>query len=263
MAVRPKLGPKLCLQFLSDLHLEMRKPKHGWLLAKRTVDAAKPDITILVLAGDIGHVSHIRTFLTALGNRYRHIVYVCGNHEFYGKRPVADILQSTRDLSLEFPHLHVLQNDILTCDQIPELGETRILGATLWSHIDDEAVPLMNDYIHINVEYRQRITCKETREWHARDVSWLRINLREGDLVVTHYPPSYTTLDPKYDAKYASAYASHLDEFIRSRRPAGWIFGHTHHAFIGKIGQTLLVSNPVGYVNQDTGVNFGQNLSIC
>jgi predicted phosphodiesterase len=51
------------------------------------------------------------------------------------------------------------------------------------------------------------------------------------------------------------AYASNLDEFVVESGAALWVHGHSHQAKQYLIGETLVVSNPRGYPEEDTGFN--------
>ena len=61
------------LHILSDLHLEFSQ-----------LDIPAVDAQILVLAGDIATGSKGIDFAKSVSSRYAHILYVMGNHEFYG-----------------------------------------------------------------------------------------------------------------------------------------------------------------------------------
>jgi predicted MPP superfamily phosphohydrolase len=65
---------------ISDIHLE-------FLPNVKSIIEKIPSADILVLAGDIGNVTHksndIECFLNDVKSKYRDVVYVAGNHEFY------------------------------------------------------------------------------------------------------------------------------------------------------------------------------------
>jgi hypothetical protein len=70
-------------QYVSDIHLEFRdKPKK--------MPKIKSVAPYLILAGDIGrvhcdhHLNILKIFLVYCVERWRKVIYVPGNHEFYG-----------------------------------------------------------------------------------------------------------------------------------------------------------------------------------
>ena len=68
------------IQIASDLHIEyINQPID-------VDDFIKPVAPILVLAGDIGSLylyDQLHKFLSDLSNKFKHILYIPGNHEFY------------------------------------------------------------------------------------------------------------------------------------------------------------------------------------
>jgi predicted phosphodiesterase len=74
------------LQILSDLHLEMHADGGSGLI--RELDPAGVDV--LVLAGDITmarRYADLERVFKPLAKKYRHILYVPGNHEYYKSSP--------------------------------------------------------------------------------------------------------------------------------------------------------------------------------
>ena len=76
------------LQIMSDLHLEMHADGGAELI--RDLDPTGVDV--LVLAGDITmarHYENLESPFKALAQKYRHILYIPGNHEYYKSSPIA------------------------------------------------------------------------------------------------------------------------------------------------------------------------------
>jgi predicted phosphodiesterase len=106
----------------SDLHLELQKAPDTWL--------TEP-LDILVLAGDITKINRVGDFLIQLSDQYPNmeIIFVPGNHEFYG---CESMFQSESELSLqiaEYPKIHFLQ-----CSEVT-IHDIRFLGCTGWSQM--------------------------------------------------------------------------------------------------------------------------------
>src|SRR5205814_1727426 len=74
------------LQIMSDLHFEMHADGGAGLI--RGLDPTGVDV--LVLAGDItmaGRPANLQSVFEPLAKKYRHILYVPGNHEYYRSSP--------------------------------------------------------------------------------------------------------------------------------------------------------------------------------
>src|SRR3954470_24248112 len=107
------------LWVLSDLHLELTTP--GWALPS---GAARPEFDVLVVAGDL--IPRMERGVKWLAEQVpdRPVVYVAGNHEFYGedeRRSVEKAKAAAAGTSV-----HVIQNETV------RIGSVKFAGATLW-----------------------------------------------------------------------------------------------------------------------------------
>jgi Icc-related predicted phosphoesterase len=77
-------------------------------------------------------------------------------------------------------------------------------------------------------------------------------------VVVTHHAPSLLCVPASLlDDRMTAAYASRLDWLIEQHQPDLWVWGHIHEAVPPfRIGRTLMVSNPRGYVGQGVNPRF-------
>ena len=57
-------------------------------------------------------------------------------------------------------------------------------------------------------------------------------------------------------------YATELGNYIADSRITAWIYGHSHHSIDMTIGNTRLVSNPLGYVFCGENSNFNDSAVI-
>jgi predicted phosphodiesterase len=99
------------LQIYSDLHAEFAP-----------LEPASIDADVVILAGDID----IKSRGVKWANEVFQcpVVYVCGNHEYYGGH-IDNTLRKMKDAAM--PHVHVLENEVLILDQ------TRFLVRTAWT----------------------------------------------------------------------------------------------------------------------------------
>lgn len=252
---------RLKIQYASDLHLEFR----------RAPPRLVPVAPILVLAGDIGNPTEpiYRTFLQECARKWRDVVVVAGNHEFYNKRDASKWLPDTVEERLAAcraaaetagDNVHFLERDRVTLDGLA------FLGCTLWSDVTGVEARIergMNDCRMICAEGERVARAEDLKTWHWRDRAWLEGELaacREegrGAVVVTHHLPTYDLIASRYAGHPLTAgFASSLDALI-CEPVRGWICGHSHAASILYTGpgrSIPCVLNPLGYPRESDAV---------
>ena len=211
------------------------------------------------IPGDIGIGLQGAEWIWSMASRFKGIVYVAGNHEFYK----GNYTQVRKDLDeFSWPdNVHYLNGG--TCI----IGDIRFIGTTLWTD-NDRSDPMfamyvnrqLNDYTFIR--YGQNLFRPEhSAILHAQDreniVTHLsRVKENEKVVVVSHHLPSYQCVHKDYRGnKLNSAYASNLDDIIYYYKPILWLFGHSHKTCDIEIGSTHMRSNPRGYVEDSRGEN--------
>ncbi len=245
---------------LSDLHLE-RFHLDGPLPNGRLIDA---DADVVVLAGDIDS-SADGIYWASETFGAKPVVFVAGNHEFYG---------GTHEKTLAFMRheakqcgVHFLERDAV------EIDGYRFLGATLWTDFDvfgedkreksmAESMLYINDFRVISTERphnlyspdigpSRRFFPSDAIAIHEETVSWLEAELSRGDpaktIVVSHHAPHRNSVQPKYAADLTTgAFASDLTRLMGRARL--WIHGHMHDSSDYEVNGTRVVANPRGYV---------------
>ena len=251
------------IHYLSDLHLEFGKMPKSY--------QAPAGTDVVVLAGDIG--VGLMGIEWALKTFEVPIVYVAGNHEFYGQRTMQAFLREARAKAEASDRLHFLENESVWIDGVT------FAGATLWT--DYAAVPGMNqdfvlrrvqetmtDFRAITVETRSagqvyrsrkrqpRFTPRMAIARHHESLAFLDQEVEDlmpGEklVVVTHHAPSPQSL-PYHQAHSAidAAYVSNLELFVNDSGAALWIHGHLHNAVDYMIGDTRVLANCRGYVGE-------------
>lgn len=251
------------IQPVSDLHLETRD---GATLEDMVPPA---DVDLIVLAGDIATGTHgVEAAARLSADRNTPVVYVLGNHEYYGwhfPELASDCRETARALREHGTgEVHVLEREVLY------LGSVRVVGATLWT-----------DYrLHTHGDVQQvgrnrRIAARQladhhfihTRDGHFRPEDaqaahqhtreWLEAVLAETwdgpTVVVTHHAPVPQLSHPGYPGDgLAAAFASDLSGLIHMHPPALWISGHTHANADLTIRGTRFVANQPGYPHEET-----------
>ncbi|MGA2013895.1 MAG: metallophosphoesterase [Solirubrobacteraceae bacterium] len=235
------------LHVLSDLHLE-----------RAGFEPPEVDADVFVLAGDIGRgtdgVRWAREWAAG-----RPVLYLAGNHEFYG-HALPGLIAQLRAAAAGST-VSMMENDELI------VAGVRFLGCTLWSDFDFDGAErraqsmafcqrVVNDYEHIRLHPQGRtLTPLDTRTVHLASRRWLHDRLaRHHDgptVVITHHAPLILGRPPVAQLRaIAGAFASDLTELMGAERVALWIYGHTHRRADLEIRGTRVVSNPRGYPHQ-------------
>ena len=246
------------LRVLSDLHLEFFDDP---------ADAGirdDVDCDVVVLAGDIANgMDGLEWAVDTFSSRQ--IIYVMGNHEYYG-HDLNYLLARARE---DAPRLgiHLLENDEV------RLWGVRFLGCTLWSGFDsprhswrevtDLAHRVLADFSAIENGDKAFTPLAMTME-HDASRAWLETMLDPAlpSVVITHFAPARVGLNPRFDGGDLLTPYSHndLSDLLGDAAPL-WIHGHHHHSFdeavAGHNGQTRIVSNQRGYAREPTGFAAG------
>lgn len=238
------------IALLSDLHLE----RFTFQEAIRFIKGFDPNgIDVLVLAGDILPVKLGAAFLELFAERYKNVVYVGGNHCWWGQsvEKTQKILQA-----LSIPNFHYLENKTV------EIDGQRFLGATLW--FDQKEVERLG---HDWQDWSDFITIQGSYPWiyeqNKLTIEWLENNIQAGDVVVSHHMPSYQCVAPQFKgSQYNCFFANDLDDLIIRKEPKYWFSGHTHSSYDLTINKTRLVSNPYGYHDREVNDYFNKNLTF-
>lgn len=242
------------LHILSDLHLEFS-----------TFEPPATDADVIVLAGDIGKgnkgvVWARRAFPD------KEIIYVPGNHEFYGTR-------RTETLSLLRVAGQQTGVQILDEDEVV-FGGVRFLGCTLWtdfllfgeakkSTAMSDGQLCLNDFRSIREDdFTVPFTPVRSIELHEQALAWLKTKLDEPfngkTVVVTHHLPSKLSVVDRFKEKLLSAcFASELD-YLFGKMDL-YIHGHTHDNLDYEANGTRVICNPRGYVTMSGMENFDFN----
>jgi Icc-related predicted phosphoesterase len=252
-------------RLISDIHNEFYNELTQYTLPYMSGDENR----VLVIAGDFTMLKRGKTTansFTQMAKRFKAVVYVPGNHEYYGYRiDRKAALAKFQDMNPEgLDNVHFLIRDSVVIDGI------RFVGATLWTDMDRgnpitrmALVDKMNDFKAIDYKYEEFDTYHSynAKHWlleHSKDLSYIKKTVdgsEEPCIVVTHHAPSARSLDPDYawDTMGNFGYHSVLDEFILDRpKIQYWLHGHIHCTSDYMIGSTKVVCNPYGYGDEDT-----------
>lgn len=263
------------IRILSDLHLE-----HMWY---RIPPGRDDRDTILILAGDIaplmwsntvttdrydaGHmfkqeVEHrtLLSFLVQCSRQFKHVIYVAGNHEFYGCffdhklesiKVAIDSMVVNGDID---NNIHALADDAVVIDGV------KFVGSTLWTDMKVNQYGLemmkhsakfaMADYHYIYDDQGRPIAPDATIIAHDRSVQFIdnALNCDMPCVLITHHGISERSIADHYQGNSINgAFVSDLDYLLLEREPVLAVHGHVHWGFDYYIGSTRVIVNPRGY----------------
>lgn len=239
----------LRIRYFGDLHLEFTE--------MRPCTLASVGEDLVVLAGDIATgLDGIRWAQNAFEGRP--VVYVLGNHEFYG-HDFDDLIVKARAMCAG-SNVHFLENDFV------DLAGHRIIGCTLWTDFRLLGAELagdaaayasvtMADYSAIRrkgrrLSVRDTIArCQASREWLTDQIT----ASTKPVLVVTHHAPSFCTMNPLFEGSISNAaFHNAFDELIRLPVQA-WIHGHNHYTTLERVNGIPVMANQRGYPGEPVG----------
>lgn len=267
--------------YYSDLHndLEDTLTKHEFREGKTRIFMPPPledeKESILLLAGDIDEIKkkdnpRLTHYLKSLSNRFKAIVYIMGNHEFY-KSKLNEGVSKLKERLSSIENLYILDNETVEIDGIS------IIGSTLWTNYNNQDAYLMQKAIERNGGLRdfRKITYKslagfrrlmpsdvvneflKSKAFVFQEIEKAKLKGHKT-LVMTHHAPS---LKSCMGDEFDGAYGSDLESEIIKSEPDIWIHGHIHESKDYWIGKTRILCNPRGYFPSDINENF--NDSAC
>lgn len=230
---------KNCLQILSDIHLEFAK--YQYIPSKNA--------NIVIDAGDLCSqesnieykaIDHIKEIL----KHDKILIYVPGNHEYYN----GDYKNKIEFKNENLRNFYLLDNKSIILNGI------KFVGSTLWSNVNEYISYYVNDTNMIK-NNGKKFSCNDIRSEFKKNLEYIVSELEDSlkqnlsTVIITHYLPSFDSIHPKYKNYIInSAFASDLNDIIIKYSPILWIHGHTHSSLDYKIGNTRIVCNPRGYV---------------
>ena len=268
------LLPYLSVRLFSDIHLEFEATFRIPNLKKNQ---------IIILAGDIGRQgatsgtlnSDLKSFLLDTLSSGAIILYITGNHEYYGSR-IDKLNKLLKGFELKHENFYFLNDESIL------INEIEFIGGTLWTDFNNQnkltfleiggdkkflgkTANSTNDYQKIRKkkmlygrENYSKLMTKDTFLLHIKTLRYIksRIGQKHTQFVATHFAPSELFLDKDrwrgekkngYDyniSKYA--YYSELEHI--AEKFDYWASAHTHQ-YVDEVKNGVhYLSNPRGYI---------------
>lgn len=274
------------IRLISDVHLEFGS------FDLPVIEGEKDQV--LCIAGDLNPAfclhekdkadKSTEAFFKTLQHRFKNIIYVSGNHEYY-YGDVAKDDQKFKDISDNYGVVF-LQGESIVIDGVT------FIGATLWTDFDNqdpitmmEANRCMNDYncikdssaVNRNDNYEtyswelHRFTANRALYIHDahrkiifEEIQIARLRDPEAKVVVmTHHAPHSLSIHENYRfSALNGAYYTDLEHELITYRPNLWMHGHVHNNFDYKIEETRIVCNPRGYHQYEENQEFNPEMIL-
>lgn len=237
------------LNILSDLHLSSAGLPHP-----------RTDADIVILAGDIARPKEALQWAQGFS---KPVLYVAGNHEFYGGN--LDTTMEDLKTYARGTNIHILHNTEIMLEGI------RFLGSTLWSDFNlyggasreqaiAESLAFIRDFTRIKsgMSSDQTFSPSDMEVLFNANIAWLDEKLGQAcqapTVVITHHSPSPQSIHSRFDGSLINnCFVSNSEHLMGTDRAVLWIHGHTHDSFDYQVNGTRVVCNPRGYVRD--GVN--------
>ncbi len=235
------------IDLISDVHL---------IFSPLTIKKTSDDVETLIMAGDavcINDLDKHKSFFEQVSKLYKNVIYVIGNHFWYGGT-YPDDLDTLRNYLKKFSNIHLLEKQSI------EIGDTVFIGGTLWTDCNKSDPMTMMVLTQSMNDYRviKNFTVEDSIREHKECLKYFRKELGENKdkkcVLISHHAPSFECIDPKYKRDYHmnGGYASNLDQFILDRPQIKvFVHGHIHVPVDFMRGTCRILSNPRGYVGHE------------
>jgi hypothetical protein len=235
----------MLVKLLSDLHLGYSYPMHNY------VDHGE---RVCVLAGDISTGMTGVLWAEAEIPAHIQVIYVPGNHEYYG--------QDYTELNLKYKeynnlctHVTILNNNFI------EVDGREFYGTPLWTDFGLYGVSELsgekwrkglNDSVYIKDKGAQ-ISAESFISWHAEALKFLaRAQPAENSVLVTHYCPDLSISFKYRDHPLTPGFASKIPQELH-KKFAYHFHGHTHTSMNYEYSYgTKVRCNPKGYGEENS-----------
>ena len=250
----------MLFKVISDLHVDINRS----LVADMKFDKN----AFYLIAGDISG-DRIKT-MNFLQSKDIQGVFVEGNHLGYNE-VTGGMLDSKEKSNLflaeRFPldnKMRFLENNYVVINDIVIVGCTLYTDFTLFHNQPlhaEIARTSMNDFRYVktidNNGKLRTVNPNDYINWFNNSINYIKDICEKFKnskiVVVTHFVPSIKGIENMYKHDLVTpAYATSLDQFILDRPNIKlWVNGHTHHQCEYSIGDTKVICNPFGYMNEN------------
>ena len=255
---------ELSILYMSDLHFEFDSNLKDFnsVISEKHAD-------VVVLAGDIAGGLYSYKFIQHLNNLGYYVIYVLGNHEFYGQ-DFNQLIKDYRILSENNDMFSFLEKDVLN------LNGVDFIGTTLWTSAGTKDISEEIDFntkTHLdNISDFKKINkftpvVMKTIFYESFNFIKEAVNNSKAEhkVVITHHAPCNISSLEHYRANVVaqSSHVTELGNYISYTDISVWIHGHLHNSSDYFINETRILCNPRGYKDRNgLNENFTWNDAI-
>lgn len=238
------------LLILSDVHTEFRVPE---IIVPVETD-------VIILAGDIGVYGEesLKDFLHKMNEYNKPVLYVLGNHEFYGTSNIdyLHVMEWFRNLEKEFCNLIILHNETVIVEGV------NFVGTPLWTNFDDDFWMEKVSQKSISDFVESCFTTKDYIQMYEESEMFIASNIVPEmiNVVITHFPPLEELTNPKFP-KYNSYFNNRMG-WVCNLDVDLWVYGHNHWSLDKEINGVHFASNQLGYPRESTNFKSGYLVKI-
>lgn len=255
----------MSIDYISDLHLNYHlQNKNHTELFTQLIDL-KNTSEILIIAGDLGDDNKQNyNVLKFLSSFYKNIIITLGNHEYYSKNSLSRIVDFKAMIKKE-NNIHLLDGNIV------KINDIRFGGAMGW-YDGTYIMKYFNKYYTqnktiINKKWKELMSFDRKNISHISDFYTLfeqelpKIEsvYQKSDVMITHINPSNLKehQNPEYMNEYSTGFFCFDGlKYLNNTTAKFWIFGHTHAKVDYEYNNTKVLSNPLGYPDENLGIKI-------
>jgi predicted phosphodiesterase len=236
------------IHLLSDLHTEFWRDNKKVMLGALVRPA-----DVLVLAGDIAMGrSNVLEILKGFAPHYKDIIYIPGNHEYYGGLEFKGFEDFSK-FGSKLPNNVYYRNpgDFV-------IGDVTFITGTLWTNFREDPFAELDAQRFI-ADFRRIPDATPARMkdmfYNHQQYFKMAYENRKTEKVcfVSHFLPATDCISPRWqdvgvvENNLNKYFANDLGDWIESLDCATWLFGHTHDQVDVQIGTTRCLARPSGY----------------
>jgi len=203
------------------------------------------DVDVLVIAGDLivpsrQHPKVVQKVIQYWADKVGHILYVSGNHEYYGGRREEVEFKLRSWMPRNFIWLY---NDEIT------INGQHFYGGTMWfkpEPLNQLYESSLADFSEIHGDFRK---------WVYEENALFRENamkvVTENSVVISHHLPHPRSTPLQFMGSPINRFfVSDESYLIEQKQPKLWLHGHTHHWCDYNLGNTRVLCYPFGYPHE-------------
>ena len=268
----------MIVDYISDLHIDFYLSYDNYDIdnLKTTIlhdIFSKKTGEVLIIAGDLGHYNEQNIFLLKTLCEYygyKKIFFVLGNHDYY---LLQDSMQKTynnssfkkihemKKLCAKFDNIHLLSGDTIEYKGVVFGGCAMWYDGKYMQRLDVSMnKEKINDlWTRKVLDARMIYGIKRFDSLYLKELEKLKQFYDKSDVIITHINPSilpeHTPKKHVLD-KINGFYSFDGEYYVQNTKAKYWVFGHTHTRLKYHINNTTVLSNPLGYPNENEDISL-------